>query len=84
MNVGKYCNLWLFGPMLKKISPKKFLIFQEMKVSSTKIKKVLIFQEMKTFSSRNKKTVIFPEMELSSLMFFLYFRRKLSEKHLKK
>ena len=34
---------------------------------------------MELSSSKIKKCLIFPEMELSSLIFFLYFRQKLSE-----
>ena len=55
-----------FKSKLEKIKenlPKKFLIFQEMELSSSKIKKFLIFQEM----------------ELSSFIFFLYFRKELPE-----
>ena len=34
---------------------------------------------MKLSSFKTKNRLIFPEMELSSLTFFLYFRRELSE-----
>ena len=49
----------LLGPSLKKKNPprKKFLIFQEMELSDSKIKKILIFSQKKAFH-------IFPEMEL--------------------
>ena len=45
----------------KKSTPEIFLIFQEMELSSSKIKNFFIF----------------PGMELSSLIFFLYFRKEL-------
>ena len=47
----------------KKIRSKKFLIFPEMELSSSKIKTFLIF----------------PEMELSILIFFLSLRKELFE-----
>ena len=47
-------------------------------LSSTKIKKIIIFQEIELSSSKIKK-VIFLEMVLFSLMFFLYFRKKISK-----
>ena len=50
-----------------------------MERSSSEIKKFLIFPEIELSSSEIKKFLIFPEMELSSLIFFLYFKRELSE-----
>ena len=44
---------------LKKFTSKKFLIFQEKELSSSKIKKCLMFLEI----------------ELSSFIFFLYFKK---------
>ena len=44
----------------KKSTPKKYLVFPKIEISSSMIKKFLIF----------------PERELSSLIFFSYFRRK--------
>ena len=38
-----------------------------------------MFQEMEPTSSKIMKFLIFPEMELSRLIFFLYFRRELSQ-----
>ena len=59
----------------KKPTPKKFLIFLEMKLSSSNIKKILIFSQKKTFPifsqkkallifSQKKAFLNFPEMEL--------------------
>ena len=45
----------------KKSAPKRFIIFLGMELSSSKIKKFLIF----------------PEMKISTLIFFLDFRREL-------
>ena len=60
----------LLSTSLKKknqnLTPKKFLIFQETELSSSKIKKFRIFQEMELSSSKIKKFLIFQEMELSS------------------
>ena len=68
-----------------KIHPKDFLIFQDMELSGFKIKRFVIFQKMKFSSSKIKKFLIFLNVELSSIIFFLYLRRELSEiKKLKK
>ena len=50
-----------------------------MALPSSKITKFLIFQEMKLRSFDLKRILLFTEMELSSFIFFLYFRRQLSE-----
>ena len=80
--VGYYRATWVtFKPKLEKIkifTIGKFLIFQEMKLSSSKIKNDLAFQEIELSSSNIKIFFIFQEMELSSLIIFLYFRKKLS------
>ena len=49
-----------------------------MGVSHSKIEKFLMFQEMELFISKINKFLIFPKLELFSLIFFLYFRRELS------
>ena len=50
-----------------------------MGLSSSKIKKILIFQEIELSSSNTKTFLIFLEMKLSSLIFFLYFKKEISE-----
>ena len=50
-----------------------------MGLSSSKIKKTLIFQEIGLSSSNTKTFLIFLEMKLSSLIFFLYFKKEISE-----
>ena len=73
------------------INRKKILVFSALQVvcyratSHTfkpkleKIKKIPIFQEMELSNPKNKQFLIFPEMELSSLIFFFYFRKELSD-----
>ena len=60
----------------KKSAPKKFLIYHEMELSISKIKTIQTFQEMEFYSSKVKTFLIFQGMELSSLICFLYFRKK--------
>ena len=52
----------------KKMHTKKFLIFPEMKLSSSNIKKILIFSQKKTFLifSQKKAFLIFPKTEPST------------------
>ena len=71
-----------FKPKLKKIKKstlKNVSIFQEIELSSSKIKEFLTFQEIKISSCKIRKFLAFPEMEHSSLIFYLYFRQKLSK-----
>ena len=42
-------------------------------------KNFLYFRKWNVLASRLKKFLTFPEMERSSLIFFLYFRKELSE-----
>ena len=58
------------GKSEKKFTPNKFVIFQEMEPSSSKIKKFLIFWEMELCSSKIKQVLIFWEMELSGSNIF--------------
>ena len=70
---------------LSSFSKKVFLIFWEIKLSSTKLKKLVIFEEgtfqpqkkkkKKKKKSTNKKFLMFQEMEVSSLKLrkLLYF-----------
>lgn len=83
--VVDYRTPWhTFKPKLektKKIHPQKF-IYQEMELRSSKIENFLKFQEMELSCFKIKK---FQQMEVSCLIFFLYFRKELSElKKLKK
>lgn len=59
----------------KKSTPEKST-YQEMELPSSKIENFLIFQEMERSCFKIKK---FQEMEVSCLIFFLYFRKELSE-----
>ena len=85
MRIYIYTYICIYIVSSYKIHPKDFLIFREMELSSFKIKKFVIFQKMKFSSSKIKKFLIFLNVELSSIIFFLYLRRELSEiKKLKK
>ena len=60
---------------------KSLIIFKPKleKIKQIDLEKILIFQEIELSSSKIKKYPIFPEIELSNLIFFLYFRKELSE-----
>ena len=68
----------LYSPSSKKIkksTPKEFLIFQEIELSSSKIKKFLLFYEIELFRSKTKKFLIYFHRWncLASYFFYIFY-----------
>ena len=69
----------------KKSTPKKYLIFQGMELSTSKIKKFLIFQEMELSGSNIKKFLIFSQKKafliFQEMELFLHFGKRKPQKN---
>ena len=68
----------LYSPSSKKIkksTPKEFLIFQEIELSSSKIKKFLLFYKIELFRSKTKKFLIYFHRWncLASYFFYIFY-----------